>query len=210
MFQGNNRLLWYLHQWLLNIISFLYNCTCAQVALVLLDSSVVRLGSQRVKMATFQAQNLPKWNHQVNADIQRPWHNHHYQQSTTVEPSKTSVQPLRGSVPECSQGIIMLPNNAHPHVASTIQNTMCSMCWTIPNTAQTCQHIICMCSTSQKKAMKGCRFRPDEDIKPMKMQWLKQQPWVLCRWDSSAGASVGWLSQCPLGLFLMVSLLHPQ
>jgi hypothetical protein len=60
------------------------NCNCAQVAFMLLGSCVVRLGSQMVKMTIFKSQNLPKWNHQVNAGIQGPWHNHHHEHTALI------------------------------------------------------------------------------------------------------------------------------
>jgi hypothetical protein len=115
-----------------------------------------------------------------------------------MEPPKTSVQPLRGSVPECSQQCpppcgLHCPGHTVLHV---LEGAWPSLIQLRPLSTRS------VCVLPLKKALKDGIFRPDEDIKSMMVQWFQQQ--------TRAGASVGCLSQCPLGLLLMASLLHQQ
>jgi hypothetical protein len=51
--------------------------------------------------------------------------------STIVEPSKIFVLPSRECPGMLMKGVTVLHSNAHPHVACTIQDTPCSMHWTV-------------------------------------------------------------------------------
>jgi hypothetical protein len=77
--------------------------------------------------------------------------------------------------------------------------------WNIPHTAWPCHHMTSTCFTPSL-SVKGWRFRSDEDIKAMVMQWFQQQA------REFFVEGIHWLvyqtrhvPQCPWKLFLMAS-----
>jgi hypothetical protein len=57
------------------------------------------------------------------------------------------------------KGVIVLYDNVNPYMVRTVQDTLCSMCWTILHIAQTCLPVTCMCILSPFiKVLKGHRL----------------------------------------------------
>jgi hypothetical protein len=104
------------------------------------------------------------------------------------------------------RNVIVLHDNICPHVACTVQDTLCSMRWKVldhplygPDLSLCDFHVF----SPLRKVLKGRRLETDEDVKATVVPTAAHG--VLYGLDQSAGASVGRLSQLPWGIFFMAS-----
>jgi hypothetical protein len=114
--------------------------------------------------------------------IQGPWH--HYQQSTSVEPSRTFKHVWHAH--EMSNCLALLSRR---HVPCNVLHVLHgATAPPSPHTTQTCHH-------HNSGWMKASRLK----------EWTgsSSNPKVICREIPSAGLSMGYLSQCPWGLIFI-------
>jgi hypothetical protein len=76
------------------------------------------------------------------------------------------------------QGVIILHNNTHPHVAYTVCYMLHFRHWKVLdnrpyNSVPSLRAVHVFRPT--KKVVKGCRFRSDQDMKATVTQWVQQQ-----------------------------------
>lgn len=78
-----------------------------------------------------------------------------------------------------SQGVILLHNNARPHVAKIVQETLAKKNWEVlhhpaysPDLSPCDFHLF----GPLKKALKGQRFNSDADVKTAVTTWFSEQP----------------------------------
>jgi hypothetical protein len=100
----------------------------------------------------------------------------------------------------------MLHKNTHPHVACNVQDMLRSTHWKVLDHPPY-SPVLTPCNFhvfgSLTKALKGCTFKLDEDVKAAVVPAATQG--VLSKGHPSAGVSMGCLPQHPWGLFVTAS-----